>query len=463
MSLRQRIQKILKGQPISKEVTLAKTGAPRVAEESKDFWSILEERIQKTVSRSSLARLYNMDGLTFRLVQDYIDFIIGPGYFLEGDTQNRDYEKWCKEVHLRKIIKSIILDILVYGAGNAWVELGYNSQGNDILGLRIINPDTEIDYIRDEHNNVKLDSNGDPIGFIQKQGIHGEVVWKKDEITVNGKVVWSSKNYPNQDGRDRIAHFTLFQLGESYLGMTPLSTAYKQAIIRLNLEENVGESAFRSGGIIATIGDPDKPPEAIPDKWVEDVVNELEDVSHKTIFGFKPNVKIDRFPSPELTGRAELIYTFADMQSTAMGRPLILLLHSTARRGYAGEAQQKGVDWELRIASLQEDLALQIEEKFLKRLAKARGYSIVPKFHFKTKTPSILRDRTRAIATLARRNLIKYDPAVSKRLLEELGLPTDFVEVELKKWKEEEKTPIETKEQAVRSSEIVYLEKKGKE
>jgi len=452
MSIRKRITTLLSKQsPISSSKTrLIGSGKTSELESKKSFFSILEERIQTTVDKASLEKLYHIDGYTFRLVQDHVDWIVGPGYYLEGDTEDKVFLEWCNRMHLTRILKEIIKDIFVTGAGNAWVELGYSEDGKDILGLRMINPKTDMDYIRDASTkNVLLDDTGRPIGFVQNQGLYGKVEWRKDRIVVNDKIVWTPK-WNGDDGRDRIAHFTLFRLGESYLGMTPLESAYKQAIIRLNIEENVGESAFRSGGILATVGTPDKPPESIPDKWVDDVVKELENVTHKTIFGFKPNVRIDRFPSPELERRAELIYTFADLQAAAMGRPLILLLHSTTRRGYGGEAEHKAIDWELRIASLQQDLASQIEEKLLARYAKCKNIKEVPKFRFRTKTPVILRDRARAIATLARRNMIRYDPLIAKQFLEEFGLPTEFIEKEIEKWKEENRTPEATKEVDIR-------------
>jgi len=449
MTLRKAIITLLSNRIISNSGIKLGTSESQLQQKATSFFGTLEERIQSTVDKESLEKLYHIDGFTFRLVQDYVDWIVGPGYYLEGDTENKDFDKWCTRVKLTRILKEIIKDILVTGAGNAWVEVGYTDDGKDITGLRLMNPKTNIDYMRDEKNNVKLDEDGRPVGFIQNNGIYGKVEWYKDKILVNGERVWKPA-YEGDDGRDRIAHFTLFRLGESYLGMTPLETAYKQAIIRLNIEENVGESAFRSGGIVATVGSPDRSPEAIPDKWVDDVVKELQNVTHKTIFAFKPNVRIERFPSPDLERRAELIYTFADLQGAAMGRPLILLLHSTARRGYAGEAEQKAIDWELRVASLQEDLALQIEEKLLDRYAKCRGFKQVPKFRFRTRTPTILRDRTREIATLARRNLIRYDPAIAERFLEEFGLPTDFVKREKKKWEEEERVSEPSKEVDIR-------------
>jgi len=299
MSIRKRITTLLSKQsPISSSKTrLIGSGKTSELESKKSFFSILEERIQTTVDKASLEKLYHIDGYTFRLVQDHVDWIVGPGYYLEGDTEDKVFLEWCNRMHLTRILKEIIKDIFVTGAGNAWVELGYSEDGKDILGLRMINPKTDMDYIRDASTkNVLLDDTGRPIGFVQNQGLYGKVEWRKDRIVVNDKIVWTPK-WNGDDGRDRIAHFTLFRLGESYLGMTPLESAYKQAIIRLNIEENVGESAFRSGGILATVGTPDKPPESIPDKWVDDVVKELENVTHKTIFGFKPNVRIDRFPS----------------------------------------------------------------------------------------------------------------------------------------------------------------------
>jgi len=46
--------------------------------------------------------------------------------------------------------------------------------------------------------------------------------------------------------------------------------------------------------------------------------------------------------------------------------------------------------------------------------------------------------------------MIRYDPLIAKQFLEEFGLPTEFIEKEIEKWKEENRTPEATKEVDIR-------------
>ena len=419
---------------------LSKSG--KIADRAQ-LWSSLEERIKSTVSKEQLETLYKVDGLTFREVNDYVDFIVGPGFYFEGNEDLvKKCEEWTGRVRIKRIMEECIKDIFIGGAGNSWVELGYNEEGNDIPALRILNPKT-MDYIRDYMTkDVEIDEENNPVGYKKSKSGYNryEMEWTKDKITKDGKVLWSSAI---QDGRDRIAHVKLFGIGESYLGMSPVESIYMQAIIRLNLENNVGEGAFRSGGLVAYIG---REGQVQPSPEVIDkVVTDLQNVTTNTIFGFRNDVKLDRMPSPDLTGREELIMYFAAIQSLGMGFPLSKHMNISGRLA-ARVNTSADIDFEQRIASLQERFGSEMREKLFFRYLKARGLvnslSEVPKLIFRTKSPNILRETINMLTRLGRRDIIRRDPELEKKIREELGLPTTYVQRELDQWtKDETKTP----------------------
>jgi len=403
------------------------------------LYAEVEERVEKTVPARLLEEIYHRDSLTFRLVQDYVDFLVSPGFYLEGEEQDLidRLNRWIKEVDLESILPEIVKDILVSGAGNAYVELGYDETTGEIVKLRILNPKT-IDFIRDSlTGSILLEPDGSPVGYKMETSSGTKIEWRKDQIIKNGEVVWR-RIREDEDGRDRIAHFKLFGLGESLLGMTPLEPCYKQVLIRLNLEEAVGESSSRSGGIVLHVGRPDQPLESISKEDLKKVTDMVRNVVHRNILAFRRDeVEISRFPTPDLRNSADLIYTFADFEATAFGRGLINVMHSTLRRGYTGEAQQKAIEWEIRVKSLQKILARQIRDKILKRVVKSWKLDPrnTPNVVFRSVLPATLRDRARAVATLARHNLLKYDPAIAERLAQEYSLPTEFIQLEKERWK----------------------------
>jgi len=216
-----------------------------------------------------------------------------------------------------------------------------------------------------------------------------------------------------------------------------------QAIIRLNLENNVGEGAFRSGGLVAYIG---REGQVQPSPEVIDkVVTDLQNVTTNTIFGFRNDVKLERMPSPDLTGREELIMYFAAIQSLGMGFPLSKHMNISGRLA-ARVNTSADIDFEQRIASLQERFGSEMREKLFFRYLKARGLvnslSEVPKLIFRTKSPNILRETINMLTRLGRRDIIRRDPELEKKIREELGLPTTYVQRELDQWtKDETRTP----------------------
>jgi hypothetical protein len=405
-----------------------------------EHFSKLEERITTTVSKEKLETLYHVDGLTFRDVNDYVDKVVGPGYYLEGTKSLiKVAEEWFDNIKLKRLLEEGLKDIFISGAGNCWYELGYNKDGTDIPSVKILNPKL-MDYIREKSSNlnVLLDDNGDPIGFRRAKGnYNSDTVWKKDTIEFDGKPVWSSNS---EDGRDRIAHFKLFGLGESYLGHSPVETIYKQAIIRLNLEDNAGEAGYRSGGIVATVGAPPSMPSMRPTpESIDKVATDLQNVDIQAVFAFPEGIKVERFPSPDMTGRAELLVYFAGIQSLGMGIPITRHLLPGSKISMSSSNDKQDTDYEQRIISMQDRLSEQIREKLLFRMLLARGlvkeYKDVPKINFRITTSSILKDSIDMLSRLGRRDMVRRDPLLEKYIRDELGLPTEFLDREIIQWR----------------------------
>jgi uncharacterized coiled-coil protein SlyX len=264
-----------------------------------------------------------------------------------------------------------------------------------------------------------------------------KIEWRKDRIIIGQEEIKLDKD---QDGRDRISHFKLWGLGESFLGCTPLEPVYRQAVIRLNISRNAGEGAFRSEGLIITVGDENMTP---TNEQLDDVVEKFEEIETNTIFGFKyrPRVKVERLPSPELAGRDTLLYYFADAFATGMGKPLSLLMEPKQGRDVATE--QKHIEWENKIIALQDRLAEQVRDKIFYRYMKIKNipYEKLDRVIFKTNMSTIKMAKARRIATLARRGLIRYDPELEKRLRELEDLPVSLLEETIEEWKKTGKLP----------------------
>ena len=199
---------------------------------------LMEERVTSLVDREKIKKLFLLDGLIMRIVYDYADSSRFFYFTGEKDTV-KELETWAQDVNLKRVLEDIVKDVFIFGAGNAFVNLGYSEDGRDVPALMLINPDTGIDFIRNQKKEVICLEDGSIEGFVQKKLSFGkdEMYFRRDKITRGGSTLWTPK-HKLDDGRDRIAHFKLFSMGDEFLGVTPLQSIYKQALIKLNIEDN---------------------------------------------------------------------------------------------------------------------------------------------------------------------------------------------------------------------------------
>ena len=387
----------------------------------------LQER-KPTIPKDKLQTLYETDPIVFRAIRKYVD-AIASDYFLEGgdEEERKKLDKWIREKGFLFKIQDAIVDIFL--CADAWWELIPKYSIKD-LDIKPLNP-KNVDFIRDTNGNVELDENGKPKGIIQQTYLE-EIYWYKNKVeTKSGKILLESET---EDLRERIVNLNLFKYGESFTGYTPLLPVYKSAIIRLNMSDMIGESAFRGGGLVVYISG--KPSQQTLDNLKKD----LKNITTRNIFIFEDKIKLENIPIPDLSGRERLVYYYADEVAGGLGVPLCLMLSGASMQ--AREREQMSVDFELSIKPLQERLAYQIREKVFKKLWKIWGCKgEVPYIKFAERTPFAKLTRSRTIATLARRRLITYDPELEMRIRQELDLPTSFIAEEINKWKEEGKRP----------------------
>jgi len=393
------------------------------------------ERITGLPDPAKIETLYRTDPLFWSMVQEYV-YGIASDYFIEGgeEEDRQRLEKWCRDKGLIFAIQDGIVDICLHG--NFWLELIPDYKNKD-LSFKCINPQN-IDYIRETTTqNVKLQDDGTFEGYEIRSGMK-KLYIRKDRIELDGKtVVTSSRKEP--DLRTRIAHFKLFGFGESYLGLSLGALIYKTAIVRLNIADMVGESAFRGGGLFVKL------PRDASQQTREELKKDLRNITRRNIFLFDERIQLGTLPYPDIRGQADLLYYFADEMAAGMRVPLCLLM--LAGRTARGERDVMAIKFELNMKPLQERLAFQIREQIFRKLWEVWGLkSEIPRIVFAERAPFLKLSKSRRIATLARRGLIRWDPELEKRLRQEEGLPYQFVQKQLDEWINEDKTPVESRE-----------------
>lgn len=383
------------------------------------------KRRGSSVTKDQLEALFRLDGLTFRIVQKYIEKCLGSGYILKGGTKGaRELcQKFCDDIDMKFFLSQVVQDIFITGNGMSWVELGYTTSGRNIRGLRLLNPKSGIDFLKDSEENIVYDSDLNAKGY-KLGGEFGYPLmeWDEHRIEKGGEVVWT--NPGGQDGRDRIAYFQLIGVGSPEHAISPLEPVYKAAIIRLNLEDTIGNSAFRASGLLARVGYENQDPREVSDEWLDHVKNELLSADQDTVWSIRRNVELGTFPIPDTGPFSTLMYYFADMQSSGAGIGIALILQPMDR-GYRGDiavAQEEFMD---SVRLFQERLQWQVREYIFKRLLKARGLRVenAPYIKLRGRESGIALSQARRISTYARYELLTPDPRLEAWIRETEGLP----------------------------------------
>ena len=389
-----------------------------------------EERKRKLDNIKEFYRLYENDALTFGLVNYLVYKIVSKIIFTGNPEDVKVFEDWKERKHFKARLEDIVRDIII--AGGSWTEPIFSSI--DLEKIKIINPET-MDYIRENDSNIKLDEEGKFLGYVQE--VNGKKrYWYKNRIEEDNRVIYEGTR--NEDLRDRIKYWKLLSFGDSELGISLVKAMYRPAIIRSNLEDMVGESAFRGGGIVAYLtGEPSQ-------EQKNKLKTDLTNITARNIFLLKDNIKLSTVPIPEMSERENLLYLLADFEAAGLNIPLEALLSGT--KTYRQDFLNKMTDMETRIESFQDRLVEQIEEYIIKPLLKIWNRKGPVSVQFVSVSPSVQTTRSRVISTLARRGMLKSDPELEVYLRKELKLPHKLVDANLEKWLKEGPQEQEEKE-----------------
>lgn len=404
---------------------------------SKQPLDITDERTKTLQKLSEYEKFYSIDPLIFRAVQMYSEEL-SNGFIVEAenDEDKKFVENWIEDTGFLFAVQDGVKDIFIYG--NWFLEL-LPDWGTKTVKFRALNP-KNVDYIRNRTTgNVELDEEGNPLGFQIK-------VNNKTYYYLNKKITIDSYEEDAEvftqdsgfDFRKLIAHFKLFSMSDSYLGITPLMSTYKSALIRLNLSDNIGESAFRSGTLVAYSDTP------LPENVKESLAEAIANANASDVIVLDKRIKLDRFPVPDIVNKDKMIYYFADEVCAGLGTYMPMMMSGEASGSEREAFYSKFAE---SVKTLQERLAFQIRAQVFSLLWEVAGKKTrVPKLKVIDKDTYSKMNLSRAIATLSRRNLIKYDPKLEITLRDIFDLPTELVEEEYQRWKKEGKTVESTKE-----------------
>jgi hypothetical protein len=376
--------------------------------ETVDYLTVIEERITERIPIEKLERIYRMEPLIFRGINKLAKDIVAPFFFQypEGISaeEKKEWEEFKERVQLRKHMEGAVRDALITGKG--WIEIVYDLGKTDILILKPINP--RYIEIMKEGNVISLDEQGRIKGYI-----YTPIFYPDTSKLKSGRMELPP---------ERVVYIRFHTLGDNIEGISVLEPIFKPTLIKLNLEESLGEARFRAGFpiYVGYVGSEKLPEVSIDQTTLDELSKELGDLEATKSLAFPWYYRIEKIEPSEIGDVRRDLDHFVDLICASIGVPRGILLGEAGAR----EALQAQIrDYEREIVSYQESLARQIKEQLLEQFRKVRNLSAVPDIVFRQTSYESQLQKSRAIAVLARQNVITRDDQLENYLRGLLGLP----------------------------------------
>ena len=347
------------------------------------------------VPQLELEKIYRGEPIAFSIINRYTNAIVSPGYVVrcEDPEQQELWDNWLRTTRFKRNIHRAVKSAWIYG--NGFIELVRNRDDNTIVGLKNVYSPT-MDFQKTSSGRIIFDRlTKEPKGY--QQEIHTEKGLEKIKVD-----------------KERIAHLKIQEIGEAFAGISPFEPLYKTELIRMNIDEAMGESAFRQAFpiYIAYVGLPDRDPSV---KELDETHKEILKVGQKSVFTFPHYTKLVRLDSPSVEAVAKYADYFLDAVTAGTGLPRALLM-PTPGVTYAA-LERLGLEWEKEVKEYQDFLTEQIEDEIFSRVVETNSDMWeMPSFKFKDLSPSMKLSKSRRLATLARAGLLVWDKTLEQWL-----------------------------------------------
>lgn len=351
----------------------------------------------RRVEPRELELMYYSDPVIFNGVNMYMRSVLN-GYHINAKNARigKYFNDLSDRVSFDTLMAQVVQHLCIYG--NAWLELIWNKAKNEIVELDIVDPKT-MDFIRDPMNKVELDANGKVIGYVQNKNKHNEVKLKPEQI----------------------AHFKLYTIADSFLGVGLIEPLYKITQIKMNIQEGIGQSIYRHGFPIfkARLGDEKHQPTSEDMQKFGVVLQKINYLSELTM-PYYYNVEVLEGKNVEKL-KAHMDF-FVDQEVAGLGIPRAIVL------GMGDETNRATLDvqnqvWERSLKTIQKILAYNVERKIFQRICSAKNFSECPKIVWDELTTENLNLKAERLAALAKDGLIVPDNSTEDILRRLENLP----------------------------------------
>lgn len=359
-----------------------------------------------------LEQLYFSDGLVFNAVNTWIELICSPGFNIEGmDEQARKYiEDFLKKIEFEdEILPKIVQHMCIYG--NAYIEIVFNRGGTDVVDLSDpLDPKT-IDFLRDQRTNVPiLDKYGNPKMYTQRVSI--------------GK--------PIEISAEHIAHFRLYSLGASHLGIGMVEPVFWTALGKRSLDEKIAQQEFRRATpfVLVKVGNKDHPPSADEINTIHDA---MKNITYKTDFVGPWWYDIQFIKNDPSESSLNAVRYFQDAVITGLGLPKAIVTG-------IGESENRAVLESLiavtqrKVGRMQRAISNIMENKVFKKIVELKNFNEMPRMAWNEFSPESLTGKIMRMTREVQVGLLVPDEELQKQIRRWEKLPVvEQTEEQLKK------------------------------
>lgn len=218
------------------------------------------------ITKEDLLLAFRSTPIINRAIRFRADLIVARGFHIEyPDARSKEIiERFFRNIKLNSpqhldftaFLRNCCID--ADWSGNAFLQLVPNREKTKIVKLHPLHP-LYVDFQRDSYGAIKLNDQGEPIGFAYKPKLAGSYL---EEINLK---------------YDEVAHLVFETVGDELLG-TPLILPLFRSIERLaNIEWAIAKSLYKHGLPTRSIsvGDRDHEPDA---DTIEKVAQEVQDI-----------------------------------------------------------------------------------------------------------------------------------------------------------------------------------------
>ena len=246
----------------------------------------------KRVPKPELEASYVNEPNVFNAINKTCQLILAAWYKVVGDEKSvKFFNEFFDlvgsrggEMEWEELLSSVIKHQMVYG--EAWNELIPAKRDPErIVDIQLLDP-KKMDYALDGNNRIVLDSNSDPVGYVETLPPE-YTANRRHEAPENVTLDYNQIFFPI----DKVAHYKLYTIGDGFYGIGLIEPSYKTIIRKLNMEEALSNAVNRTGfpRLLVEIGDDRHEP---TDEMIQRAVEKIRNLNYMGVIGHPNWMKV---------------------------------------------------------------------------------------------------------------------------------------------------------------------------